>query len=111
MTAREQLIERIVQAVIEDDVRHGIATPDEDLDRRCPWYRTNAQAALDAILPQITTVDEFVALPHRTLLVSDAGQATFWSPPTPEDLRKTAAHWLAHAGVWTVVWQPSDGAS
>ena len=77
MTTREQMI---------DKGRHAI------LERRGPGKHRgaglDAEAVVDALLPQVSTVEELEALPHRSIVVDRSGRpwikcrnATHWRSP------------------------------
>ena len=95
MTHRERLIETARQAVnchdqhIQEDAPPG-------------YEREIAEAVVDAVLPQIHTVDELDALyqaaSRRTLLVDRDG--------LPHRLSTVSAHVVELFGPLTVVWQP-----
>ena len=75
--SREQMVEKAARAAHSQAYTDG--QEGKNWDKLESWvrgsYRDDARAALDAILPQITTVDELEALPVGTLLKADDGDA------------------------------------
>lgn len=75
--------------------------------------REDAAAVLDAILPQVATVEELAELPCPALLL---GQPDGYRPPSLmrwkptgleyEDGTHPDPQWVLAAGPLTVVWQP-----
>lgn len=93
----------------DDQIAAAAAALDEALASRDLWLDgllPDAEAIVDAVLPQVTTVDEVTALPHRTVLVSAEGEIFHWSWRMPMNLRLVAEGML-ESGPLTVVWQPS----
>lgn len=99
---REQMVERAADA-IRAAGDFGPFAPND-------YARAEAAAVLDAVLPQVTTVDELEALPAETIGLTGHGEV--WTTDGE-------GHWTefsAGDGWWhvsnvalplTVVWQPS----
>lgn len=96
---REQMVERAAAVLFEvdggtwpEDCTH----PDE--------HRRDARAVLDAILPQVSTVEDLEALPDRAVLLGRNG--FIWS------IRKgqcSPLFMLKDYGPFTLVYQPESG--
>lgn len=102
MTHRGTLVERVRDEISGWPIGSGYYGTKVATDEAAEM----AVAAVDAALPQVTTVDEVTALPHRTVLVSAEGEIFHWSWRMPMNLRLVAEGML-ESGPLTVVWQPS----
>lgn len=121
MAAREQLIEKAARASHQEGLSSGTeyAAWDALRDRVRREYRENAAAVVDAILPQVTTVEELEALPLNTKVIDAGGEA--WARyylaakgPRPLRWRNSRGGYgrtsidIARCGPLTVVYQPID---
>lgn len=65
-------------------------------------YRDDAVAFLDAILPQVSTVEELEALPDGSLLVSEVGPVQWYGDNSADVIFR------AFGSPLTVVWRPES---
>jgi hypothetical protein len=100
---REQLIEKADAAI-------------ESGWEKCLTNRDEIELIIDAIFPQVSTVEELEALPVGAILISDGGQPIMVAPdPRAPDFRFVmgfehfhAEAALNHLGPLTVVWWPES---
>lgn len=113
MTAREQLVERAARAMHQAGLDTGTEYADWAQLRPSvrAGYLSDGRAVVDAILPQITTAAEFDAVPLRSVLVADNGDVLTLGYGQGWDTSGLADYWMRRHPSWTVVWQPSDGAT
>jgi hypothetical protein len=101
MTTRDEVVEQAVAAMLRvkwpDGGRDGLPTK--------ITAKMLAPAVLDAILPQITTVEELEALPPLTVLIS-AGGTVITRQSGPLDPEKLAIRAAVALLPLTVVWRP-----
>ena len=113
------MVEQAAKAIHATDRRDKYTPIDWD-EANKDRYRIRAAAALNALLPQVTTVAELEALPFRTTVLDSDGdpwQRYYLATSGPRPLRWRSAkgtygktsEWLAKAGPLTVVWTPEEG--
>jgi hypothetical protein len=110
MTTRADMIETAARALWGD---YDTAIP--AVQRECKRVAT---VVLDAVLPQITTVEQLDALPEGTLGIADgtvfradtpddASRLRVWTVMDPDTQQWTTSELLLKVdGPLTVVWQP-----
>jgi hypothetical protein len=93
----DQMIERAVAALGHDDDCAGNCHP--DLPRCHVWLRMTV--ALDALMPEVDSVEAWDALPPGTWLIGSGG-SLWWNNSTNHH----PAHILAEYGPLRVIWTP-----
>jgi hypothetical protein len=106
---REQMVEKAASLIIASD--QTLLVPN------MAHFNRLANAILDAILPQVTTVEELEALDGDVVLVSESGATwrtyrlrsgtVLLSPGNQKTPRFHPEVVLSDQGPLTVVWQPS----
>lgn len=111
--SRDEMVEKATQVINNSAcVRRGeLGHPDADGRALCS--RCNATAVLDAILPQVTTVEELEPLPAGALLKGADGDVWKAGRSRFDCLSEDWSRGLSRAGQviqrsapLTVVWQP-----
>lgn len=108
---REQMIEKAAQ-VMCDAPNDSLPSFAQAATLR-QIYRREAQMVVDAILPQVTTVDELAALPEGAVVIDGNGHAwrkvnalSRWCWGAWGYYTESSSAELVQFGPLTVVWQP-----
>lgn len=112
---REQMIEKAARAILADEIEHGDAAEGWDDGANQEWLKRNARAALNAVMPQVTTVEQLRRLSRWSWLVAEVLGGCAWVFRwNGVDLRsidsgeRREITWLVERyGPLTVVWSPS----
>lgn len=94
--SREEMIEKAARAIATSQYGESVL----DIEAARTTWIAAATCALDAILPQVTTVEELKAVRIGSVLMTEGGHCFRWDAP-----RKVSMV-LKVYGPLTVVWQP-----
>jgi hypothetical protein len=99
MTGREQMIETVARALA------GLASEDSELDWPAEAFMREAAVVLDAVLPQITTIEQLKALPGAWYLLGELDGRPYCFVRMGIET-SMLARYLERFGPFTVVWRP-----
>jgi hypothetical protein len=98
---RYELIEKAAEQIWREDMGSIWPLPMWSSVSNQASYRRQAQAVLDALLPQVTTAEEFTARAQKgSVLMGPDGYCLRW------DGRRDPSRLLEEYGPLMVVWQP-----